>query len=147
MSLFRPREFIDCVDHIRLLSWLLLGSLTHTAITKTAGPIVCQPLPLESSSHIADHIMVIMTGFAEQSKVSSWPHLPPTGREREQVFPWCPQPWGEIFPWCPQPLGEIFPWFPQPWGEIFPWFPQPWGEIFPRCPQPLGEIFPWCLQL
>ena len=67
--LHRPREFIDCVDHMRLLSWLLLGSLTHTAITKSAGPIVCQPFPLEASGHIADHIMVIMTGFAEQSKV------------------------------------------------------------------------------
>ena len=66
---FRPREFIDCVSHIRLLSWLLLGSLSHTAITKASGPIMCQPLPLEASSYIADHIMVILSGFAEQSKV------------------------------------------------------------------------------
>ena len=67
---FRPKEFIDCVGHIRLLSWLLLGSLSHTAITKANGCITCQPIPLEASPHIADHIMVIMTGFAEQSKVN-----------------------------------------------------------------------------
>ncbi|CAH1792396.1 unnamed protein product [Owenia fusiformis] len=65
-----PKEFIDCVGHIRLLSWLLLGSLIHTAVTQATGNIVCQPIPLEASTHIADHIMVIMTGFAEQSKAS-----------------------------------------------------------------------------
>ena len=64
-----PREFIDSVAHIRVLSWLLIGSLTHTAVTKAAAVTVCQPLDLEASSYIADHIMVILTGFAEQSKV------------------------------------------------------------------------------
>jgi len=64
-----PREFIDCVAHIRVLSWLLIGSLTHTAVTKAAAVTVCQPLDLTASSYIADHIMVILTGFAEQSKV------------------------------------------------------------------------------
>ncbi|XP_068085270.1 protein unc-79 homolog [Anabrus simplex] len=72
-----PREFIDCVGHIRLLSWLLLGSLMHTALlgsgsnnhsTSSHGP--CQPVPQEVSCHIADHIQVIMAGFAEQSKAS-----------------------------------------------------------------------------
>ena len=66
-----PREFIECVVHIRLLSWLLLGSLTHTAITRGSSHIECLPLALDSSALIADHIMVIMTGFAEQSKVFS----------------------------------------------------------------------------
>ena len=55
--------------HIRVLSWLLIGSLTHTAVTKAAAVTVCQPLDLAASSYIADHIMVILTGFAEQSKV------------------------------------------------------------------------------
>jgi len=64
-----PREFIDCVTHIRVLSWLLIGSLTHTAVTKAAAVTVCQPFDLAASSYIADHIMVILTGFAEQSKV------------------------------------------------------------------------------
>jgi protein unc-79 len=68
----RPREFIDCVGHIRVLSWLLIGSLTHTAVTRAAAVTVCQPLSLEASSYISDHIMVIMTGFAEQSKVCKW---------------------------------------------------------------------------
>jgi len=65
-----PKEFIDCVGHIRVMSWLMIGSLLHTAVTKGAAGTVCQPLSLETSSYIADHIMVIMTGFAEQSKAS-----------------------------------------------------------------------------
>ncbi|XP_041355146.1 protein unc-79 homolog isoform X3 [Gigantopelta aegis] len=65
-----PKEFIDCIGHVRLLSWLLIGSLTHTAVTEGSAPISCLPVPLEACSHIAEHIMVIMTGFAEQSKAS-----------------------------------------------------------------------------
>ncbi|ESO85360.1 hypothetical protein LOTGIDRAFT_154853 [Lottia gigantea] len=65
-----PKEFIDSIGHIRLLSWILIGSLTHTAIREGAAPISCLPVPIEASSHIADHVMVIMTGFAEQSKAS-----------------------------------------------------------------------------
>ncbi|XP_046405195.1 protein unc-79 homolog isoform X2 [Ischnura elegans] len=118
-----PREFIDCVAHIRLLSWLLLGSLMHTALlggsgggggpggstkpsvgapggciliggglvaaptnsassassTSAAGPaishaspgsLLCQPIPQEASCHVADHVQVILAGFAEQSKAS-----------------------------------------------------------------------------
>jgi len=38
-------------------------------VTKAAAVTVCQPLDLAASSYIADHIMVILTGFAEQSKV------------------------------------------------------------------------------
>ena len=84
-----PKEFLDCVSHIRLLSWLLLGAMSHTmmAAQKDSGP-PCQPIPLEASCHIADHIevrlsdpsssipsnvpllQVILAGFAEQSKTS-----------------------------------------------------------------------------
>ncbi|XP_071543773.1 protein unc-79 homolog isoform X4 [Panulirus ornatus] len=65
-----PREFIDCVSHIRLLSWLLLGALTHTCHVGNSASMVCQPIPPEASCHIADHIQVILAGFAEQSKAS-----------------------------------------------------------------------------
>ncbi|XP_059622044.1 protein unc-79 homolog [Phlebotomus argentipes] len=83
-----PKEFTECVGHMRLLSWLLMGSLTHTALTaQRSGPIgqhgasvhyhlqhpahtVTQPVPQEASCHIADHIQVIFAGFAEQSKTS-----------------------------------------------------------------------------
>ncbi|XP_055617731.1 uncoordinated protein 79-like [Toxorhynchites rutilus septentrionalis] len=83
-----PKEFTECVGHMRLLSWLLLGSLTHTALMNKRGenighhgstvhyylqhPVntVTQPVPQESSCHIADHIQVIFAGFAEQSKTS-----------------------------------------------------------------------------
>lgn len=68
------REFIDCIGHIRLLSWLLLGSLTHTAMygatAHQPGYCAAQPIPQESSCQVADHIQVILAGFAEQPKAS-----------------------------------------------------------------------------
>ncbi|XP_067215729.1 protein unc-79 homolog isoform X2 [Linepithema humile] len=71
------REYVDCISHIRLLSWLLLGSLTHIAMytgnnnshTHSTIPLA-QPIPQEVSCHIADHIQVIFAGFPEQSKTS-----------------------------------------------------------------------------
>uniref|UniRef100_A0A182JSA7 Protein unc-79 n=1 Tax=Anopheles christyi TaxID=43041 RepID=A0A182JSA7_9DIPT len=80
-----PKEFTECVGHMRLLSWLLMGSLTHTALivrrigTGTTAPhqthlrnsaLIIQPVPQEASCHIADHVQVIFAGFAEQSKTS-----------------------------------------------------------------------------
>lgn len=67
LFLFRPKEFIECVSHIRQLSWLLLGSLTHCALHQ--GSTSCMPIPLDAGSHIADHLIVILIGFPEQSKV------------------------------------------------------------------------------
>ena len=64
------KEFLDCVSHIRLLSWLLLGAMSHTMVTSSRDGAPCQPIPLEASCHIADHIEVILVGFAEQSKTS-----------------------------------------------------------------------------
>ncbi|KAL3290395.1 hypothetical protein HHI36_023736 [Cryptolaemus montrouzieri] len=64
-----PREFIECIAHIRLLSWILLGSLTHTAL-QGSGITMSQPIPQEASCQLADHIQVIMIGFAEQPKAS-----------------------------------------------------------------------------
>ncbi|CAG2106015.1 unnamed protein product [Medioppia subpectinata] len=65
-----PKEFIDCVAHIRSLSWLLLGSLQHSALLHNNATFLCQPIPLEANTHIAEHIQVILAGFAEQSKAS-----------------------------------------------------------------------------
>lgn len=64
----RPKEFIECVSHIRLLSWLLLGSLTHHVVCPNS-PTACMPIPLDAGSHVADHLIVILIGFPEQSKV------------------------------------------------------------------------------
>ncbi|XP_061751151.1 protein unc-79 homolog isoform X1 [Nerophis ophidion] len=63
-----PKEFIECVSHVRQLSWLLLGSLTHCALHQ--GSTSCMPIPLDTGSHIADHLIVILIGFPEQSKTS-----------------------------------------------------------------------------
>lgn len=74
---FRAREYVECIGHIRLLSWILLGALTHTAMNAgnhghTHGPPgpVAQPIPQEVSCHVADHVQVIFSGFPEQSKAS-----------------------------------------------------------------------------
>ncbi|EFN81676.1 Uncharacterized protein KIAA1409 [Harpegnathos saltator] len=72
------REYVDCIGHIRLLSWLLLGSLTHIAMytgntnnhTHSSTILLAQPIPQEVSCHIADHIQIIFSGFPEQSKTS-----------------------------------------------------------------------------
>ncbi|XP_028968019.1 protein unc-79 homolog [Galendromus occidentalis] len=66
-----PKEFSDCVAHIRLLSWILVGALTHSALLggqHSHSTITCQPIPLEANAHIADHIQVVLAGFFEQSK-------------------------------------------------------------------------------
>lgn len=55
------------MSHIRQLSWLLLGSLTHCALHQ--GSTSCMPIPLDAGSQIADHLIVILIGFPEQSKV------------------------------------------------------------------------------
>jgi protein unc-79 len=83
-----PKEFTECVGHMRILSWLLMGSLTHSALMahrggqlgmhgaavhyhlQNPGHVTSQPVPQEASCHIADHIQVIFAGFAEQSKTS-----------------------------------------------------------------------------
>lgn len=78
ITVIRAREYVDCIGHIRLLSWLLLGALTHTAMfagtsnPHTHGPPIpiAQPIPQEVSCHVADHVQVIISGFPEQSKTS-----------------------------------------------------------------------------
>ena len=53
-----PREFLDCVAHIRLLSWMLLGAVNHTLKFGYSDSVACMPIPLEASCHIADHVQV-----------------------------------------------------------------------------------------
>ncbi len=70
MLFFRAKDFVDCIDRIRFLSWLMIGSLTHAAITRNEGTIICHPIPVDASQSIADYILYILTGFADQSKTS-----------------------------------------------------------------------------
>lgn len=69
-SPIRAKDFVDCIDRIRFLSWLMIGSLTHAAITRNEGTIICHPIPVDASQSIADYILYILTGFADQSKTS-----------------------------------------------------------------------------
>ncbi|GMS88716.1 hypothetical protein PENTCL1PPCAC_10891, partial [Pristionchus entomophagus] len=57
-----PGAFADSVTNVRVLSWLLLGSLSANA--------ACLPVPIECSQHMADYIHFVLAGFADQSKQS-----------------------------------------------------------------------------
>ena len=41
-------------------------------MTEGTAPITCQPIPLDASSYIAEHVLVIMTGFDERKKVCGY---------------------------------------------------------------------------
>ena len=62
------QELLDCVTHMRLLAWLLHGSLSH--FVHCQNPHVnCHPVKFEENTHIADHVLIILFSFAEQLKV------------------------------------------------------------------------------
>lgn len=73
-----PKEFTECVSHMRLLSWLLMGSLTHTALQSYRRDKIGQqhqpnnyhlqqqgsngmamPIQQDASCHIAGEILLI----------------------------------------------------------------------------------------
>ncbi|KAL7674819.1 hypothetical protein ACOME3_001094 [Neoechinorhynchus agilis] len=63
-------DYQACIDHLRFLSWLLAGSLTHTAITKNEAAVISQPIPIDASLPISDRVMYVITEFTDQSKKS-----------------------------------------------------------------------------
>lgn len=64
----RRQELLDCVTHIRLLSWLLHGSLSHFVYSQNPH-VNCHPVKFEENTHIADYVLIILFSFAEQLKV------------------------------------------------------------------------------
>lgn len=54
------------MGHIRLLSWLLIGTLTNNCISGS----LCQSVPQEVSCYIADHVQVVLTGYPDHAKTS-----------------------------------------------------------------------------
>lgn len=70
-SQYSLKEYQDTLSHVRILSWLLLGSLQHSSLLhNTPQYSLCQPIPLEANVHLAEHIQAILAGFIEQSKAS-----------------------------------------------------------------------------
>ncbi|CAF0899614.1 unnamed protein product [Brachionus calyciflorus] len=65
------KEFVECIDHIRFLSWILIGSLTHSALTRNKGTVISYPIPINCGNYIGEHIFYILNGFAEHSKTSA----------------------------------------------------------------------------
>lgn len=72
----RIREFDDCIVHIRLLSWLLLGALkTMLSIPPPAATdddiVLFQLFSFTIYSFVADRILLVLGCFAEQTQVFS----------------------------------------------------------------------------
>ena len=58
-SVSQAREFLECVSRIRLISWILLGSMQNSCMMQnTAKFHLTQPIPLEANGHLAEHIQV-----------------------------------------------------------------------------------------
>lgn len=70
-DILSAKEFVECIDHIRFLSWILIGSLTHSALTRNKGNVISYPIPINCGNYIGEHIFYILNGFAEHSKTSA----------------------------------------------------------------------------
>ncbi|XP_048586447.1 protein unc-79 homolog isoform X2 [Nematostella vectensis] len=64
-----PKELLECVSNMRLLTWLLHGSLSHMVHSKITHAN-CQPISLDENIHIADYVLIILFSFAEPLKES-----------------------------------------------------------------------------
>ncbi|XP_055329000.1 protein unc-79 homolog [Paramacrobiotus metropolitanus] len=69
------KDFEDCVIHIRLLSWLLLGALETMITIPPPAPhdeevVPFQLFPFTLYSCFADRVLLILSCFAEQSQSS-----------------------------------------------------------------------------
>ena len=61
------------MTHIRLLAWLLHGSLSHFVHSRNPH-VNCHPIKFEENTHIADYVLIILFSFAEQLKVKVLPY-------------------------------------------------------------------------
>nr|VZI40186.1 unnamed protein product [Spirometra erinaceieuropaei] len=66
-----PRDFLQCVERVRTLTWLLLGATMHTALTRDATGLTCKPIPFIFVTSVADLVKFIISGFPEQKKQQS----------------------------------------------------------------------------
>ena len=58
---------MDCISHIRILSWILLGALAYSIIPqKPFNSPSALPIPQEASCYIADHVIMIFSNFSCQ---------------------------------------------------------------------------------
>uniref|UniRef100_A0A8D8RWG0 Protein unc-79 homolog n=1 Tax=Cacopsylla melanoneura TaxID=428564 RepID=A0A8D8RWG0_9HEMI len=55
------RDLSECLTHIRLLSWLLIGTLTQSCLQNTS----CLPIPQETACYVADHIHTILSAYID----------------------------------------------------------------------------------
>lgn len=64
----------ECDTNIRLLSWLLIGSLSHTINFPDAYVKSC-PIKMDESTHIAEFVLIILANFADNSQVIARTYL------------------------------------------------------------------------
>lgn len=70
-ALFSRITLQECDTNIRLLSWLLIGSLSHTVNFPDAYIKSC-PIKIDESSHVAEFVLIILAKFADNSQVGIW---------------------------------------------------------------------------
>jgi len=79
-----PGQFSESVANVRVLAWILLGSLHARGVNgfsssnfqqfqqqqqTNINQNICLPVPIACSSQMADYINFVLAGFADQSKV------------------------------------------------------------------------------
>uniref|UniRef100_A0A914L757 Uncoordinated protein 79 n=3 Tax=Meloidogyne TaxID=189290 RepID=A0A914L757_MELIC len=78
-----PGQFSESVANVRVLAWILLGSLHARGVNGFSSNFqqisqqqtnisqnICLPVPIACSSQMADYINFVLAGFADQSKQS-----------------------------------------------------------------------------
>lgn len=55
------REISECLIHIRVLSWLLIGALTQSCLQNSA----CLPIPQDTACYVADHIHTVLSSYID----------------------------------------------------------------------------------
>nr|XP_026693910.1 protein unc-79 homolog isoform X5 [Ciona intestinalis] len=62
------KEYNDCVTHIKRLSWILLGTLSHLGLQQFPERTLWQPVPFETGPNLSNILQVIFAGYLEHNK-------------------------------------------------------------------------------
>ncbi|CAK8686243.1 unnamed protein product [Clavelina lepadiformis] len=63
-----PKEYNECVSHLKKLSWVLLGSLSHLALQQGSVENIWKPVCSDLGLNLATIVQVVLTGYLAQNK-------------------------------------------------------------------------------
>jgi len=71
-ALFRTKEQSECLNQIKKLSWILLGTLSHLGLQQGECSNLWCPIPFNKSPDIAKIVQAVLSGFVSMgsAKVS-----------------------------------------------------------------------------